>query len=105
VVYAVRPVLPHAVVHVALAERELTSQVGRGENAGRTLLHDNVVRAFVTADLPASGEGSLTIAAPTNLRSDRAGFIVYVQDARDHRILGATGLALPVPTDAHAERR
>ena len=39
------------VVNIALVERGLSTQVTAGENAGRTLHHDNVVREFQTRTL------------------------------------------------------
>jgi len=37
---------PHAALYLALTESKLTSRVTRGENAGTTLAHDHVVRAW-----------------------------------------------------------
>ncbi len=38
-------------LHFALVESNLTSKVGKGENSGRTLTHDNIVRVFYSVGL------------------------------------------------------
>src|SRR5947207_1420863 len=44
-----------AVINFALVERNLVSHVTAGENDGRTLAHDNIVREFKTVDLNGQG--------------------------------------------------
>jgi hypothetical protein len=65
-----------AVLDVAVVERSATSHVGAGENAGRTLHHANVVRAFVVAPLPTS---TATLRVPASLRRANAEVFAYVQ--------------------------
>ncbi|MBA4119766.1 MAG: DUF1223 domain-containing protein [Isosphaera sp.] len=81
-----------AVVHVALVERGLKTAVRRGENAGRTLAHDNVVRAFATlAPRPAAeGPATITLKAPAGLNWDNAHVVAYAQDGNVGRVLNAT---------------
>jgi hypothetical protein len=59
---------PGAVMNVAVVAREATTQVRAGENAGRTLHHVNVVRAFASA--AASTSGILRIALPPGQAQD-----------------------------------
>lgn len=82
-----RPLL----LHLAVVERGLSTQVKRGENGGRTLEHENVVRSFVTVKLDASSKASGTQAVdvPKHLIRSRASVIAYVQDPRTMRVLGA----------------
>ena len=75
---------------VALVERHLDVKVRRGENGGRTLHHDNVVRAFTTAD-PAAGTVRLPI--PEGLIPNNAAVIAYVQ-APDWQVCGAATVNL-----------
>jgi hypothetical protein len=67
-----------AVLDVAVVERSASSEVRAGENAGKTLHHANVVRAFVTAPL-ASPSGSVSLHLPQTLRREDADVIAYVQ--------------------------
>jgi hypothetical protein len=68
-----------AVLNVALVERGLVSKVGRGENGGRTLRHENVVRFFRTVRLDESGKGTVEVKPPADLVRKNASVIVYVQ--------------------------
>jgi len=67
------------VVNIALVERGLTTEVTAGENAGRMLHHDNVVREFQTLPLTAIVS---QVEIPLNRISDPAqsSVIVYVQN-------------------------
>lgn len=87
--YVVSPTLSGAPtdarVLVALTESGLKVAVPRGENAGRTLRHDHVVRAFAEV-----GPGqSVELQAPEGHIVARAAIVVLAQD-RDGRIGGAT---------------
>ena len=55
--YAVAGAARGAVLNVAVVERNVISAVARGENGGRTLRHENVVRAFQTVRLECRREG------------------------------------------------
>jgi hypothetical protein len=67
-----------AVVHVALAEAGLSTRVLAGENRGRTLSHENVVRAFATSS-PGEGDGALRLDVPAGVDRGRAEVVGYVQ--------------------------
>ncbi|MFB6278551.1 MAG: DUF1223 domain-containing protein [Salinibacter sp.] len=88
---SVRIALPEvpddAAVQVALVERGLSQSVSRGENAGRTLRHTNVVRAFKT--VPAEQSQVVTLNAPSDLDPGQSSIIAYVQDRRSKDVLGA----------------
>lgn len=58
-------------MHVALVERGLSQSVPRGENAGRTLRHANVVRAFKTLPAPTRQVVSLSAPPPNSIRRGR----------------------------------
>ena len=76
---------PNARILIALTQDGLKIDVPRGENAGRTLRHDHVVRAFAetTAGAP------VTLDAPADASPARSAIVVLVQDRRG-RIHGAT---------------
>jgi hypothetical protein len=85
-----------AVLNVAVVEGSLRVDVPRGENGGRQLEHENVVRWFKTIDLPEGGNGSLTIPALPQIKPENAAVVVYVQEASQGAILGAAARAFPL---------
>ncbi len=92
--YVVSSVPANALLQVAVVERGLVTDVPRGENAGRNLLHDNVVRHFQTIMLDGVGNGTAELELSTLLQPENSSIIVYVQDAGDMSILGAVSLSL-----------
>lgn len=92
--YTVSPVPEKSLLHVAVVERELITKVPRGENAGRTLRHDNVVRRFQTIELSGAEVGKVEFKLPPSLRPERSSVIAYVQDAGNLTVLGATSVNL-----------
>ncbi|MEU4679131.1 DUF1223 domain-containing protein [Micromonospora sp. NPDC023737] len=87
--------LERAVLNVAIVERGLVSEVARGENAGRTLRQDNVVRAFTSVGLDAE-HGRVEMEVPSDLDPAQASVVGYVQNDGDKAIVGA--VAIDVPT-------
>ena len=85
-----------ATVDIAIVQHQATTNVRGGENAGRTLRHANVVRAFEVARLPAS---TLTIRLPMPLHGSDGEVVAFVQrssrDAPGMPILGAARAPLP----------
>jgi hypothetical protein len=66
-------------VVVTIVERGLTSSVRRGENAGRTLTHDNVVRAFKV--FGGDAKEPRVVEVPRDLRRENASVVVLAQEA------------------------
>jgi hypothetical protein len=88
-----------AKVVLAVAENMLHSDVKRGENAGRALEHDGVVRQLITvgkADAGSTGFSS-TIAVRVAHEWNRANLraIVFVQERHSHLVLAAAAIPLP----------
>lgn len=84
-----------AVVNIAVVERGLVSKVARGENADRTLHHENVVRVFRTVPLDETAKGSVELKLPTDLVQKNASVIAYVQEtAGGGSVLGANAIDL-----------
>jgi hypothetical protein len=73
-------------VLLAVAERGIRENVTSGENRGKVLQHENVVRAFAR-----SGErfGTVRIDLPTDLDPNRSSVIALVQDQETMRIHAA----------------
>ncbi|MEV4656782.1 DUF1223 domain-containing protein [Micromonospora sp. NPDC049301] len=81
------------VLNVAIVERGLESEVARGENAGRTLRQDNVVRAFTSSGLDAES-GRVELETAPDLDPRQATVLGYVQNDRDKAIVAATAIDL-----------
>ncbi len=85
---------PRAEVRVALVEDGLVTRVRRGENAGRALHHDCVVRAFVEGELT-QGAVTVQLAIPSDLVASRSRVVALLQDPVTMRILAAGTSPLP----------
>lgn len=85
--------IERSIVNVAVVERELSQEVTRGENRGRMLSHDNVVRAFDSRQFDGrSNQFVLTL--PSDLDISNASLIVYSQDQSTWQITAAQKLEL-----------
>jgi hypothetical protein len=76
-------------LNLPLVERDLTVDVARGENGGRKLHHDNVVRAFATVRPGSDGRGTATLPAGALEHPEKSALIGYVQNPETMRITGA----------------
>ncbi len=90
--YKLKGLIEKADVNVALVERSIIREIGHGENAGKTLHHDNVVRAFKTGTAKKLGNEVINIPADVDL--ENASVFVYVQDKTSKLITGAEGADL-----------
>jgi hypothetical protein len=93
VAYRCAQVTPGAVLNIALVERRLEVSVPRGENAGRILKHDNVVRVFKTIALT-SQEGVIDLGTASMEDASRYSVVAYVQDAVKLNITAADEVGL-----------
>jgi hypothetical protein len=85
--YDVAGTIPgNAMLNLAIVERGLSTNVPRGENAGRTLRHENVVRLFTSVAPERSGSRMLTI--PDGVDVKNASVVAYVQE-KSMKITGA----------------
>ena len=76
---------------VALVERGLSTRVERGENGGRTLRHENVVRSFRVVPLKGAdaARGDVELTLPHGVDATKASLIAFVQDGRTMAVAGA----------------
>lgn len=79
--------LADVVLNVALVSKTATTTVSRGENAGRKLAHNNVVRAFQTVS--ALADGSVTLTFPEGFDPANGAVVAYVQGKQRLDIRGA----------------
>jgi len=89
-------------VFLAITESKLHSDVRAGENAGRSLDHAAVVRqleligqAFVRADPAFMRQLELKLAPEWKRENLRA--VVFLQERKSRRVLGASAIAVPAP--------
>jgi hypothetical protein len=86
-------------VVLAIAENMLHSDVKRGENAGRALEHDGVVRHLIAvgkADAGSTGFSStIAVRAAHEWNSANLRAIVFVQERRSRRVLAAGAIPFP----------
>jgi hypothetical protein len=90
-------------VMLAVTEDGLTEHVLGGENGGRELRHNGVVRSLVSVGSVSPGTPDLVITRPLTIASgwDRAHLhiVVFAQERLSRRILGAATIPVPgVPT-------
>jgi hypothetical protein len=90
----VSAVRPGSLLNVALVERGIVSHVPKGENEGRVLHHENVVRAFDTAEIT-QVHTVMKLVMPHDAVASNCSIIAYVQDER-LTVLGATEAPLPI---------
>ncbi len=79
---------------VALVEKKVAVDVGRGENAGRRLEHVNVVKEFKLL-APDQDTGSFKLKSPSLKTMNQYSIIAYVQERNLPEILGATRIDIP----------
>lgn len=85
--------LPGTILNVALVESGLSQNVNRGENRGKILRHDNVVRAFETVEMDAMmGRGRLAI--PEDLHKENAHVLLYAQNKHSKEVVLAKAFNL-----------
>lgn len=86
---AVKPSdVKNADIFIAIYENKLVSQVNAGENNGRELKHDYVVRDFLGAyQLSNKNEFLKTLTLKPEWKNRNAGAVIFVQDSRNGEIL------------------
>ena len=95
VTYVVSDAPRRAALILIVVERGLGNHVPRGENAGKTLRHDDVARAF--HDLGRVGReanGTTSFVVPEEIDRTMASLIAIVHDAVTLEILGAASVDL-----------
>jgi len=80
-------------VHVALVQGELVSEVSRGWNVGRTLIHRRVVRDWAARGV--SESGPMTLRAPADAADAQLYVAVWVQDLNSREVLAVSEVTLP----------
>ncbi len=89
--YSVSELPNQADIHVAVVERGLAQTVNRGENSGKRLTHENVVRAFATVN---SRAGQISLKVPSDVKRANCSAIAYMQESEKMKVLAATQIGL-----------
>ncbi|MBL7994168.1 DUF1223 domain-containing protein [bacterium] len=92
VIYAVDNFFADMVLNFAVVERGLSREIRRGENAGRTLKHHNVVRAFQNTQV--KNQSEMTLIVPPEMVVKNASLIVFAQHSSSMEIVGAAELEI-----------
>ncbi|MEL7146413.1 MAG: DUF1223 domain-containing protein, partial [Bacteroidota bacterium] len=79
------------VAHIALVEKELEIAVERGENRGRKLHHDNVVRLFKSLSISNGDSFETSMTLPKVINTEQSTIIVYLQDNESLKVYDAAG--------------
>jgi hypothetical protein len=98
-------------VHVAITEDGLTTSVAGGENSGRTLHHDAVVRKAWTLEFREGDlDNTMTLALDPQWKRANLKVIAWVQEQGHGHIIGAASLplsktaqALPAPVQTSSK--
>ena len=77
---------------VAMVSGLETTAVKRGENEGRTLVNENVVKALFSDK--ASLSGTVRFSAPEGLKTGNISFIVWIRNISTMKIKGATAVLI-----------
>lgn len=93
---------------VALVERGISSEIATGENHGKTLAHENIVRSFYRGSLKEAPK-TIALSIPTDCDLKNCSVISYLQNNKTMHIIAATrsdtdqvkekgqGLIVPIP--------
>jgi len=91
--YSIPAATADHVLRLALTEDGLSSTVKAGENNGRTLHHDAVVRNLFSVDKPGkTGQFSIPLSAITNIQ--KSALVAFVQKKGGMEILAVQGFGL-----------
>lgn len=71
----------NAQIFIAIYQNQLSSKVNAGENSGRELKHDFVVREFF-GGFPLNGQLSKSITLKSEWKTRDAGAVIFVQDVK-----------------------
>lgn len=76
-------------IYVVIVEKGLSTKVTKGDNAGKTLINDNVSRLFFTTDLKSS-KGLVRVPLKKLKPDANKSIIFFIQDKTTRKVLGAS---------------
>ena len=84
--------IPDGRLVVALVEHHVVTKIESGENKGRTIQYDGVVRTMNIAE--AAKKLTFSLALPSIVKKENAEIVVFLQDEATHTILAANDVVL-----------
>ncbi|HEX3386734.1 MAG TPA: DUF1223 domain-containing protein [Mucilaginibacter sp.] len=87
--YEAKGATENSVLMVALVERNATTKVMKGENAGRTLSHVQIVRELQNVKLSSHTAGTVSLAIPSGFTPEGFEMIAFIQNTSSGAITGA----------------
>lgn len=91
--YVVQNEVPDLAINLAFTEKGIVNFVKSGENAGKTLHHENVVRYFETISLKQTS-GTKIITLPAGIESNQLNLVAYLQNEKSMEIYCAQEIIL-----------
>ena len=91
IAYAIEGNYDNCLLNVAIVERDLVTKVPRGENGGRTLTNDNVVREF--NQISPEKSGSIKLNYEKNAQG-KISVVLYLQDKSSLKIKAANAVRI-----------
>ncbi len=91
--YGIQNGVQNSLIHFALVEKEVTHHIKRGENQGRILTHNHIVRIFETEKLDGS-KNTKELKIPSDLETNKLVLIVYLQEKESNLIYAANQIIL-----------
>lgn len=82
---------------VILTEDHLVTEVTSGENSGRTLTQDAVLRYLTTLTGPSANSGEAVVPFPDGFRAENGKVLVIARAAKSFEVLGAARVSLAPP--------
>jgi chitosanase len=95
--YAVVGAGQRTVLNITVVERGLKTDVGAGENGGKVLRHENVVRWFRNANISADGKDQIEVPHLDDVNFANASIVIYAQEPENGPVLGAASVDFPEP--------
>jgi len=76
-------------LRLAVTENNIVSKIGKGENSGKTLKHEAVVRIFTTVELR-QNEGKVVVPLKKFIPDKNCDLVVFIQHKQTMKIIAAT---------------
>ena len=92
--YQVTHIVKGSHLLIALIQKSAQSKVTRGENAGHTLSHVQIVRRLQSEPLSITGNGSNVVALPKDFNAEHWEVVGLIQDQNNGEILAVAKLEL-----------
>ena len=87
--FRVTPQVPNSLLRIAFIAQQKENLVSRGENAGNTSSHSNVVIGFQSVPMPEAGSDTVTLNVPAGFSIKEDFLLAFVQGKKSMKISAA----------------